>query len=70
MRINDSLKKSLILGIIEGRKRRRCQKMRWLESITDAMKINLGKFREVLRDREAWCAEVPGVTKSQTQLDD
>ena len=58
-----------MLGIIEGRRRRGCQRMRWLDSITDAMKMNLGRLREVVKDREAWCAAVHGVTNSQTPLD-
>ena len=67
MRTVDSLEKSLMLGKIEGRRRGR-QRMRWLDSITDAMNMNLDKFREVVRDREAWRAAVYGVTKSQTRL--
>ena len=55
-----------MLGKIEGRRRRGHQRMRWLDSITDARNINLGKLREMVRDREAWCATVHGVTKSQT----
>ena len=58
-----------MLGEIEGRRRRGCQRMRWLDSITDAMKMNLGRLREVVKDREAWCAAVHGVTNSQTPLD-
>ena len=63
METDDSLEKSLTLGKIEGR-RRGCQRMRWLDSITDAM--NLGKLQKMVRDREAWCAVVHGVAKSQT----
>ena len=65
----DSLEKTLMLGKIEGI-RRGHQRMKWLDSITDAMDMNLGKLREMVRDREAWCAAVPGATKSQTQLGD
>ena len=55
-----------MLGMIAGRRRRGHQRIRWLDSITDARNINLGKLREMVRDREAWCATVHGVTKSQT----
>ena len=70
MRTDDSLGKSLMLGKIEDRRRRGCQRMRWLDGITDAMNMNLGKLREMVRDREAQHALVYGVTKSQTQLGD
>ena len=63
---DDSLEKSLMLGKIEGRRRRECQRVRWLDGITDAMNMNLGKLQEMVRDREAWRAAVHGVTKSCT----
>ena len=66
----DSLDKSLILGKIEHRRRRGCQKMRWLDGITDAMDMNLSKSQEMVRDREAWHAAVHGASKSRTQLGD
>ena len=69
MQTDDSLKKSLMLGKMEGRRRQR-QRMRWLDSITDAMNMNLGKLQEMVRDREAWHAAGHGVAKSRTQLGD
>ena len=66
MGIDGSLEKSLMLGKIDGRRRRGHQRMRWLDSISDAMNMNLGKLQKLVRDRVAWCAAVHGVTKSQT----
>ena len=70
MQSANSLEKTLMLGKVEGKRRREGQRTRWLDGIIDRVDMNLSKLQETVKDREAWCATVQGVTKSQTRLSD